>query len=204
MRKTHLRFLLLALTLSSCSPKEELGDKVVSLFANKSDCTYQFLTMEKDLDMKLDYEKSDSCNAPIMGSAIVASSELYICDLLAKDSPNSSYIEVYFNNSWHLLPKDTTLKVQSIQSYLKNQIYQLIEGDEVYIDNQPQKYHATDSINYIVDDIEDDYVLLSPITFTNDEYGDASGYERVTDCPKLKFRWKKGNEVVPMRIICEW
>lgn len=194
---------LCCIIMTSCSfEKEEL--KIVSLFANRSDVTYKFYGVNGIEERELDYEKNDSCNLLIMKSAIAASSELYICDLLAKDNIDSAYIEVFFDNKWHLLHRDSSIKIQQISDYLVGQLYSLKENDSIYIDGQVRKYELKEENVFVIDSVDGDFIFLSPISFSLDEYGDASSYNRDANGPQVKFRWKVGNEVVPERLIAEW
>ena len=194
---------LCCIIMTSCSfEKEEL--KIVSLFANRSDVTYKFYGVNGIEERELDYEKNDSCNLLIMKSAIAASSELYICDLLAKDNIDSAYIEVFFDNKWHLLHWDSSIKIQQISDYLVGQLYSLKENDSIYIDGQVRKYELKEENVFVIDSVDGDFIFLSPVSFSLDEYGDASSYNRDANRPQVKFRWKVGNEVVPERLIAEW
>lgn len=198
---TFLLALIDLITLSCCKKQEE-ASSIVSLFANSSETTYFFLN-EAD-SVTLDYENPDSVNSRIMNSAIVASSGLYICDLLARTYSDSTFIEVFFDNNWHLLKKDSTIKIEPINTYLIGKFYELKENDIIYVDGKKERFHSKENNAFIIDDVDGDYIVLSKILFSINEFGDAISYDILKDAPQVRFMWKNEDKIVPNRLIMEW
>ena len=194
--------LAFCLIFLSCHSIENV--KIVSLFYRECDITYKFYNQNGELDRILDYEKTDSCNMLIMNSAIVASSAMYACDLLAREYYDSAYIEVYYNHSWHLLEKDHTLKVIGLEDYLIGQLYELRKNDNIIVDGKELKYKPSGDNIFSIENIEGDFITLLPVTFLINEYGDANSFETIHNSTAIKFRWKNGYDVVPERLIIEW